>query len=141
MLHPDHRWILVEGAPLYVMRFPSQTTDQELRGLIEAREHWARECRHTHAWLVDLSAVEKVPASQRRMFGEHLREMRPCDIRYNAGSGIVVGSPIVRGILTAVFWITPPEFPHSVHKYVDDARDWCRAQLARRLDSGMAMHP
>ncbi|MEN9581926.1 MAG: hypothetical protein RJA70_4935, partial [Pseudomonadota bacterium] len=54
------------------------------------------------------------------------------DLKWNAGSALVVPSAIARGIVTAVFWMTPPKFPHQAFAHRADALEWARNQLSAK---------
>ena len=59
--------------------------------------------------LTDLSRlVEAAPASQRKYAADFMSEHRDLIRRVSAGAGIVAKSAVVRGGITAVFWIRPP---------------------------------
>lgn len=59
--------------------------------------------------LTDLSRLEEAaPASQRKYAADFLHRNRDLFQRVSAGAGIVAKSAIVRGGITAVFWIRPP---------------------------------
>jgi hypothetical protein len=59
--------------------------------------------------LTDLSRVKEAPpASQRKYAANHMERTRALQRRVCAGSAIVVTSAIVRGVITAVFWLKPP---------------------------------
>ena len=42
--------------------------------------------------------------------------------------GVVVPSPTVRGVLTAIFWIEPPPVPHKIFGTTGEATTWARAR-------------
>ncbi len=46
--------------------------------------------------------------------------------RYSVGVGLVIHSPIVRGMLKAVLWIQPMPQPYIVTASVDEALKWLR---------------
>jgi len=55
--------------------------------------------------------------------------------RYSVGAALIIGSPVVRGMLKAVLWIQPMPQPHLVTANVDDALAWLRARfLAANID-------
>ena len=115
---------------MYVMRFPAEASDAEVSGFARAREAWAEHCAHTHAWVADLGRLRWVSALQRQLFASHLGRMRDCDVRWNAGSGLVIPSTMARGFVSAIFWITPPECPHETFGDEESALAWCSARLA-----------
>ncbi len=128
ILHP---WIDTARAPVYEIRFPEQPDDTALRSFCEVRETWATRARYPVSWVVDLSRLKSVSASQRRVFGEHLERFEPHDIEYNRGSALVVPSAFLRGVVTAVFWLKVPKFPHRAFETVEEARVWARDRVRR----------
>ena len=59
--------------------------------------------------LTDLSRLEEAaPPSQRKYAADFMNRNRDLIQRVSAGAGIVAKSAIVRGGITAVFWIRPP---------------------------------
>lgn len=128
--HPSHPWIDIAEAPLYVMRFPARATDAEIREFCEHREAWARTANHRCAWVADLSGLDSVTATQRKIFAEHLKRFEAHDVAHNQGSAIVVPNTLVRGIMTAVFWLSPPKFPNQAFASVGPAMQWARQKLA-----------
>src|SRR5262245_2821591 len=131
-----HPWIDQSRAPLYELTFPAETTDQALAALCAARERWATRATYRVAWVVNLAGVLQAPASQRRIFGEHLKRFEPHDKAYNQGSALIVPNTFVRGLVTAVFWLNPPSFPNQCFATAGDARIWAEQQLK---SAGVAM--
>lgn len=127
----DHPWVLRTHAPVYVMRFPAEPDDATLAQLCEVRERWAQRARFPCAWVADMSPLRTMPpAKQRRVFADHLKRFEPHDMAWNRGSAIVVPNAVIKGALTAVFWMAPPKFPNQAFANFDDALAWARAQLA-----------
>jgi hypothetical protein len=126
---PRHPWIRTDKAPLFVWTFPPETTDRVLFECVSERERWAQQWSAPCAWVVDLRLVRSVPPTQRQVFGTHLKCFEPHDIRYNRGSALVVPNSVLSGIVTAIFWLAPPKFPHRSFTVLADAEVWARSQL------------
>jgi hypothetical protein len=127
-----HPWIDAARAPLYGITFPAAATDEELQLFCQAREDWARVAKYRVAWVVDLAGLIKATATQRRIFGEHLKRFEPHDVAYNQGSALIVPNPFVRGVVTAVFWLKAPRFPSECFSTREAALAWASARLAQR---------
>ncbi|HEX3597591.1 MAG TPA: hypothetical protein VHU80_20925, partial [Polyangiaceae bacterium] len=84
------------------------------------------------AWVVDLAGLKMATATQRRIFSAHLTRFEPHDLAYNRGSALVVPNAVVRGLVTAVFWLKQPRFPTECFSTYDEAVAWARARLAQR---------
>jgi hypothetical protein len=117
---------------LYVVTFPGSTTDDVMIAFAAAREAWATQCKSPVAWVVDLTAIREATANQRRLFAEHLARFEPHDIAYNCGSALIVPNAVLRGIVTAVFWIKRPKFPNQLFEKREDAMVWAMKQLRAR---------
>lgn len=125
-----HPWIDASRAPIYRLTFPERTTDDELQSMFVAREAWAKVAKYPVSWVVDLSNLLEATAKQRRLFGDHLERFEPHDLAWNRGSALVVPNTFLRGLVTAVFWIKPPKFPHELFPTADRAWSWSESQLA-----------
>lgn len=132
MRGPDHPWIDSSRAPVYVWRFPGASTDEEVAACCAAREQWAKTARHPCAWVVDLRELLRVPPSQRTIFIEHLKRFEPHDVKWNCGSALVLSNAWLRGIVTAVFAVVPPKFPHRTFASIDEGAKWASEQLKSR---------
>jgi len=131
-----HPWIDCSLAPIYEIRFPAGASEDDIRSFAKAREDWMSRAKHPVSWVVDLTNLKNVAASQRRLFAEHLTRFEPHDVAYNRGSALVLPNAFLRGIATAVFWIAVPKFPHRTFETVEEARIWARARL-----EGTSEHP
>ena len=129
----NHPWISNDLMPLYRWTFPSEATDEELRACFRARNDWARRVRYPVAWVTDLSNITKAPATQRKALAEHLKQFEAFSERWNAGSALIVPSAWLRGLVTAVFWVSPPKYPHKTFSELVPGQRWAQEQLAARL--------
>ena len=127
-----HPWIDVARAPLYGITFPKEASDDELVRFCQVREHWAAVAKYRVAWVVDLTGLMQATAKQRRLFSEHLTRFEAHDIAYNQGSALVVPNPVVRGIVTAVFWLKAPRFPTECFSTYKQASAWATDRLVGR---------
>jgi hypothetical protein len=132
-LEIDHPWVIHKHVPIYEWAFPPRATDEELTEFTQAREAWAKRAHYPVAWVVELSHLTKANATQRRMFADHLKRFEEHDVRWNAGSALIVPSGWLRGLVTAVFWLAPPKFPHQTFAKRSDALEWAQLQLDAKL--------
>jgi hypothetical protein len=124
----DHPWISNDIMPIYRWTFPKEGTDEELGACFRAREDWASSAQYPVAWVIDLSNIIKAPATQRKAFAEHLKRFEH-NARWNAGSALIVPNAWLRGLVTAVFWLSPPKFPNKLFSRASEAESWAKAQL------------
>lgn len=129
----DHPWISNDDMPVYRWTFPEQATDEELLACLTAREQWGARAHYHVAWIIDLSNITKASATQRQAFAEHLKRFEEFNVRWNAGSALIVPKAWLRGLVTAVFWISPPKFPNKLFSDRFEGEDWAKAQLAAKL--------
>jgi hypothetical protein len=129
----DHPWISNDHMPLYRWTFPEEASDEELHGCLRAREHWAARAQYHVAWVIDLSNIAKAPATQRQALAQHLKRFEESSVRWNAGSALIVPRAWLRGLVTAVFWISPPTFPNKLFSEPLEAEGWAKKQLAAKL--------
>lgn len=129
----DHPWISNDEMPLYRWTFPEEANDEELDACLRAREYWGARAHYHVAWVIDLSNITKASATQRQAFGQHLKQFEEINVRWNAGSALIVPRAWLRGLVTAVFWISPPVFPNKLFSEPLEAEDWAKAQLAAKL--------
>lgn len=134
-LEIDHPWVSHKHVPIYEWTFPRETSDEELAAFISAREAWAEVAQYPVAWVVELSNLTKANATQRRMFAEHLKRFEGHDVLWNGGSALIVPSPWLRGLVTAVFWVSPPKFPHQAFAKRTDALEWAQMQLDAKISA------
>jgi hypothetical protein len=74
---------------------------------------------------------------------EIAQHMRASHARYPyrlAAMGIVMSSPVQRGIFTAINWLAGPTYPMRPFRAVKDAELWLRAMLLVRKGSGEYSH-
>jgi hypothetical protein len=85
------------------------------------------------AWVIDLSNVTKAPATQRKELAEHLERFEELSVPWYAGSALIVPSPWLRGVVTAVTWLSPPKFTYQLFSKPIEAERWAKKQLAAKL--------
>jgi len=129
----DHPWVSHKHVPIYEWTFPAEASNEVLTAFIRARENWAAEAQYPVAWVVDLSNLMTTSAMQRKMFAEHLRRFEGHDVQWNGGSALIVPRAWLRGLVTAVFWISPPKFPHQAFAKRTDALEWAQLQLDAKV--------
>jgi len=125
----DHPWVDSSRAPLYILNFPSSTSDEELLACCTARETFVERARYSIAWVVDLSAIRTVTARQRQIFAAHLGRVERHNLTYNRGSALIVPNPVLRGVVTAVFWVKAPRFPYCLFAHRHEGIRWAEGQL------------
>lgn len=114
--------------PLLRIVFAGSPSDDDVRAYFEAYDRVLAR-RQRYALLFDASRAEPSPTLQRRK-AEFLKQRASVLGALCLGGAYVITSPVVRGALSAVFWIQPLPYAHVVVPTVAEGEAWCR----RRLD-------
>jgi hypothetical protein len=132
-----HPWIDSSRTPVYVLTFPEVVTDADLEACCAARERWAARARFPVTWVVDLTRIRTLTAKQRKTMAEHLGRFEPHDLAHNLGSAIVVPNAFLRGIVTAVFWLRAPKFPHQSFATPQEAIWWATSRHGASMSGSL----
>ncbi len=92
------------------------------------------------AVLVNLHPLLVLSATQRRRIAEFKKRMVGHDRRYVAGFASVSPNTLVRGLMTAVYWVQPPVYPHLFVPTREVGLLWLREQLDLRRQTNRAAH-
>jgi hypothetical protein len=94
------------------------------RELLARKEPWVHLC--------DIRKVTKLPDARiRTMLAEESRKLDPLTARYTLGAATVIESALVRGILTAIYWINPPAAPSVVVATPHEGVEFLRTRLIK----------
>jgi hypothetical protein len=116
------------AAPLIVIRFDGPVDDTAFDRYLAAHlAILANERRYGIAY--DAMAAAVPTARQRTVQAQWMREHALALRHYCVAAAFAIGSPLVRGSLTAILWIFPAPFPHTVVGSVVEAEQWVRARL------------
>jgi hypothetical protein len=74
--------------------------------------------------IFDLTRSALPTAVQRRKLTAHMRDNAEKIRRWVRGIGIVCPNPLMRGAVTAIFWVAPPPVPHHLFATCKEASDW-----------------
>ncbi len=84
--------------------------------------------------LYEVFGAGDMNAKRRKAMGEILAGRKEKLARITAGYVLVTSSPIVRGLLTAVFWFAPPGYDSHVAATVAEAFLWLRPRTPGGVD-------
>jgi hypothetical protein len=106
----DWPLILWDSPPL---RVPDSASMEALAYL---EQLWRSTPLGTRSFMItDLSRVEQAsPASQRKQAADFMEKNATLQRKATAGGAIVVASALMRGVITAVFWLRPPPMPSVI---------------------------
>lgn len=125
----DHPWVDATEWPLLTVTYPPSFSAANVATLFRAVEAFYDANDAPFAWVVDVGNVGLADAKVRQVTAEHEEKTKDHKARFSRGTAFVIRSPLVRGIITAVFWIAPPSYPYEVFSTVERARDWAQEKL------------
>jgi hypothetical protein len=101
----------VDLFPLVVVTMFSEQDLSDLRSLFGAFERLAEDGRR-YTLLVDLNNVKKLAEQPARQYiADWCTQNRDVTPRVNIGTALVAATPLVRGALTAIGWLSPFNVP------------------------------
>jgi len=107
---------------------PAQLTDALLDGLLsELVEHLLR--GQPYVLLFDLSTTAIPTAIQRRKLAEHMATYKATIEDVVRGIAIVAPNALVRGMVTALFWLVPPPIASHMCGTRAEASEWARGAM------------
>lgn len=125
----QHPWLDPTDAPLLRLTCPVTYEPHETLAMFEVVLAFYAVNDQPFAWVVDASNVKGSSAQERKITADYEQRAAEHLKRFNRGTAFVLPSAIVRGIVTAIYWLVPPPYPHRVFSNVPDAEAWARAQL------------
>lgn len=111
---------------------PGAYTDQDLaQDLVRLRQQMEDDLSHGRKLVsvIDLTDAAALNASQRKMLTEWRRQTHDLSLSVSIGTVFVAPSQIIRGVLTALFWLHEFGVPHGVVGTLDEAVQWAIQQL------------
>lgn len=114
--------------PLVVVSFRGVVSDEKFDAYLASMTRRLRR-QERYATLIDATQAGQIPALQRKKQAEWQRDHTELLRAYTVGTAFVLGSPIIRGFLTAILWLQPLPSPHHVATTLDEAERWATEQL------------
>lgn len=116
------RYVHDDGRTLWVSppAEPDDATVDEILTALDARR--ARGERYSVVFLMHPSGL--LPAAQRRRLATHMEKNAEAIGRLVDALAVVAPSAIVRAVVTAIFWISPPVVPHRLFSTREEAARW-----------------
>ncbi|MDQ3030873.1 MAG: hypothetical protein M3Y87_00515 [Myxococcota bacterium] len=116
------------------MNVPAQLGEAELRGALDALKTWLMvEVDRPYTLVVDIERVGALGAKERKLIAEYEKSYQRAERRFSTGQAFVATSQLVRGMMTAIFWLSPPVYPYRWFERRDDAERWAASDLAEGL--------
>lgn len=123
-IHIDEsRW------PLVVIEWPAGTiTDADIEDFL--RRSTAQLARgERFGSLHDGVRASGLDSKQRKRMSEHVNLSRALLRRWHVAAAIVADSAMVRGMITAINWVSPPPFPQKQFATRAEAESWLLGML------------
>lgn len=117
-------------APLLFVRFDGGVDDDAFRAYLGQLTAWL-DRGERYAIVLDARTATPPPAAQRRMQADMMKSEHTRLNKLCVGGAFVIPSPLVRGALTAILWIQPLPWEHTVVADVETAEAWARNRLQR----------
>lgn len=107
---------------------PSEVTEASVDAFLEELQT-NLDSERPYVLLVDMTHTGNLTVKQRRRVSQHIAGNKDRVRRIVRGIAVVTPSALKRGIITAVFWLSPPPTEHRTFENVDDAMAWARSMI------------
>jgi hypothetical protein len=115
--------------PLIVVTFDGLASEREFDDYLAKMTTEVLERKQRSVTILDARTSGRAPASQRKKQAEWLKKHDALLRQYSLGSAFVITSPLVRGVLTAIFWLQPMATAYTVVGSLGEAETWAAARL------------
>jgi hypothetical protein len=115
--------------PVIVIAPENGLTVEKILEFLEVYSDIIRSRSERFATLVDLRKCANLPPRQRRILTDGMKRNKQFNMQYCVGTAMVFNSTIIRGVLTALFWIFKPEHATKVFKNFEEAMSWAQHQF------------
>ena len=117
--------------PVAVTTPPQSTvSDEELSDYLSRYYDLTEERGGNYVTVIELTGHPGITATQRSHITEYMRSIEQRDSATCVGTGLVFDSKMLRGLLTAIFWVKRPEYEIKVFGDVQTAIEWGRRKVS-----------
>jgi hypothetical protein len=116
-----------DNEPVVLIELSGTLSDAELAKMAsEVTEllQTQKACHIRAAVVIDFSNASAIAPHQRKTIGEWRREVRELMRHVCVGMAMVVKTPLIRGVLTAIGWFSPEPVPVVYLNSLEEAIDW-----------------
>jgi len=117
-----------EADPLIWIQFAGPVSEREFDVYLETLTRYVTR-ESTTLFIYDALQASVPSATQRQKQAAWLERYDAALRRNSGGSAFVISNPLIRGALTAIFWIRPTPAPYIVVATRAEAERWARGQL------------
>jgi hypothetical protein len=118
----DSGWPFVHASLSGVM------TIEDMRDHQQRLEDYHR-ARRRYALIVDLRDLVEANAKVRKFQSEWLQKTQDDLSTWAAGIAFLTSSPMIHGVMTALFWMVPPKFAYKISRDDGVVADWLVEQM------------
>jgi len=137
-----HPWIDHLAEAFFQTTFPDAFSNDELEGYLQAcRAFYDAKTEAPMAWVVDATHLRGSDPVKRRILAEHLKSSKAVLDRDCCATAVVTPSRMLRGIMQAVLWFAPPDYPLMAFDNIVDARSWAAQQLSTATGVDVVVRP
>jgi hypothetical protein len=130
---PQNTWFAASKPPIIVMTFPDHVHNDHLRAALDDVQAWLRQVDAPFGFIVDMRRPLAISSVQRQMIAEVEKASSETDRRFNAAQAVVVTNALMRGIITAISWMSPPVYPLKIVPSIERAWLWVQPQFEEAL--------
>lgn len=109
---------------LIVQRLSDSIADAALASALEASARMIDERASRYSLVLDNRLARNMSATQRKLIADDMAKHAERTKRLCLGTAFVFDSALMRGILTAVFWLREPEVETRVFGDIEEAVSW-----------------
>jgi hypothetical protein len=117
--------------PLVIDTSSGAATDDDIERYVAAHDRYLAR-RELYAAVLDARGADQMSAAHRRRVAQWLTEHREELRRYHVALAFVSSSALIRGVLTAIYWLHPPPYPYKMFASLDEAKTWAREMIQAR---------
>jgi hypothetical protein len=113
----DSRW------PVVICEMVGVSTDAEIDEFIRTVAQ-ALSRRVPHYVIIDARRGESMSSKHRRQIADWVTRNQPELRAHRVGLALVAESALIRGALTAIYWLHAPPYPTKVFARIEEAEAW-----------------
>ena len=118
-----------QSDPIIWIHFAGAVTEREFDTYLETMTRYVNRGTPT-LFLYDALQSQVPSATQRQKQAAWLERHEAALRRNSLGTAFVIANPLIRGALTAIFWIRPTPVPYIVTGTRSEAERWARGLVA-----------
>ena len=122
--------------PLVRVRFDQELSNQEWDRYLEQMSRYP-DRREKYVTLTDGRRAATPDAGQRKRASELIAREHERTVRWNVANAVLVASPIIRGVITAIEWASPSPVPLKSFGGPEEAHAWLAERYADATGKGL----